>query len=141
MFVVVTLTGCIPQQEKQVESKVQFKQLQVAVINQDKVWTESEAAQEYQSKLNKQIKELQQDFQQRAKDLAADKRAQKHQEVYQKINQLREELKQKFKSEIKGVVEKIASNKEYDVVLNKQEVKYGGTDITSQVIKRLDQKE
>mgnify|MGYP006301036093 FL=1 len=50
---------------------------------------------------------------------------------------MREKKKKKFREDIAQAVEKIAKKQGYDVVLNKDEVRFGGTDITTEVLNSL----
>ncbi|GAB6099465.1 hypothetical protein JCM16358_13440 [Halanaerocella petrolearia] len=142
LVILALLAGCAQQETKpKIKTEVKMKELKVAVVSQDKIWTESEKAQQYQKKLNQQIEKLQQDYQQEAKDLSQEEKADRRQEVYNNINKLREDLRGEFRDKIINIVEEIVEQKNYDVVLNKQEVKYGGTDITDKVIEKLDKSE
>ena len=58
---------------------------------------------------------------------------------FQKVEKLNsiDELREEFSTEIAKAVEQVAKDKDYDVVLDKDEVRFGGVDITSDVLKEL----
>lgn len=119
------------------EPQVKMEKIEVAVVDQSKLWQESAKAKNYQQQLNEKIKVLKQEYNTDVKDLADSDQVAKQQEIYQEVNKLREELKQKFRQDIAQAVEKIAKKQGYDVVLNKDEVRFGGTDITTEVLNNL----
>ena len=119
------------------EPQVKMEKLEVAVVDQNKLWQESAQAQKYQQQLNDKIEELKEEYNTELKNLSDSDQVTKQQEIYQDINELREELKKKFREDIAQAVEKIAKKQGYDVVLNKDEVRFGGTDITTEVLNSL----
>ncbi len=133
-LIVLLLAGCTAPSPKE---EVIVNQLKVGVVDQDRVWTESEKSQSYQQELNKKIKSIQDQYKDNPQELSEEEEIEKHQETYEQINRLKIELEEKFNKEIRDVVSKIAVEKELDVILNKEEVRYGGTDITDEVIKNL----
>ncbi|AGB42314.1 outer membrane protein [Halobacteroides halobius DSM 5150] len=139
ILVLGLLVGCAQQDTKpKVKIKTKIEKLKVAVVNKDKIWTKSKSAQEYQKKLNQEIKQLQQNYQKESKDLNQGEKVKKQQKLYLKINDLRAKLRDQFKNKIKQAIKEIAQEKDYDIVLDQTEVKYGGTNITDKVIKKLD---
>jgi outer membrane protein len=135
-MVMLLITACA--QEPEVRIEKELVKLKVGVIDQDRVWTESAKAKQYQQELNAKIEEVQQRYQKEIEGLSQEEQVNKYQETYQEINDLRDELKEKFQNEVKVVIEEIIKEQEIDVVLNKQDVKYGGIDLTDKVIKNLE---
>nr|WP_282706928.1 OmpH family outer membrane protein [Natroniella acetigena] len=106
-------------------------------MDQDRVWTESEQAANYQEKLNNKIEAIQEEYNQEAEGLGEEEQFKKHQQAYEEINRLQEDLRNQFVAEIEQVVKEIAEEKELDMILDQQDVRYGGIDITDQVIEKL----
>ncbi len=132
--VIFLSVGCT---EPQVKVKTKLEEIKVGIVNQERIWTQSSKAQQYQKELNSRVEDIQKKYQQELEDLNEDERVTKHQEMYQEVNNLREDLQKKFKDQIKEVVKKIADEKDLDIVLVKEDVQYGGVDITEEVINRL----
>lgn len=131
IIAVSMISGCTQ------EPQVKVEKLKVAVVDQQQLWEQSEQAKEYQQQLNNKVEALKEKYNTEIKDLSdADKEA-KQQEVYQEINDLREQLKEQFRQDIAQAVKKIAQKQDYDIVLNKDEVRFGGEDITSEVLNQL----
>ncbi|TDX59192.1 OmpH family outer membrane protein [Orenia marismortui] len=137
LLVVITalLVGCAQPVKDQAEKEE--KVLRVGVINQDRIWTESAKAKEYQSELNTKIEGIQDRYKDELENLSEEEQVKKHEEAYKEINNIQTELKEKFRQEIQSVVEEIAKTKNLDIVLNKEDVRYGGIDLTDEVIKKL----
>jgi len=135
-MVMLLITACA--QEPEVKIEKELVKLKVGIIDQDRVWTESAKAKQYQQELNAKIEEVQQRYQKEIEGLSQEEQVNKYQETYQEINDLRDELKEKFQNEVKVVIEEIIKEQEIDVVLNKQDVKHGGIDLTDKVIKNLE---
>ncbi len=132
IILAVAVSGCsYLQPEPEVRTETKIEEVKVAVVNREQVWLESEKGQQYQQELDEKIKELQdnsneeQDFKQQ-------------QEVMKKMNKLQEETRNKFKQEIQSAIEKIMDKEDYDIILDKNKVKYGGENITQEVIAILD---
>lgn len=119
------------------EPQVKMKELKVAVVDQNQLWQESAKAKKYQQQLNDKIENLKEKYNTEVENLSDSRKEAKQQEVYQEVNDFREKLKEKFRQDIAQAVEKIAKNEGYDVVLNKDEVRFGGTDITTKVLNDL----
>jgi len=130
------ITACAQEPKVKIEKKL--VKLKVGVIDQDRIWTESTKAKQYQQELNAKIEEVQQKYKKEIEGLSQEEQVNKYQKTYQEINDLRDQLKEKFQNEVKGVVEEIIKEQEIDIVLNKQDVKYGGIDLTDEVIKNLE---
>jgi outer membrane protein len=119
------VSGCAP------EPEVKMKELKVAVVDQDQLWGQSKKAQNYQEQLNAKVEELKQDYNPETE------KETKQEDAYQQINEYRQQLKEKFRADIARTVKNIAEEQGYDLVLNKDEIRYGGEDITKEVLDKL----
>ncbi|MGM0369033.1 MAG: OmpH family outer membrane protein [Bacillota bacterium] len=119
------ISGCAP------EPEVKMKELKVAVVDQDQLWGQSKKAENYQEELNAKVEELKQDYNPETEN------SPKQEDAYQEINEYRQQLKEKFREDIAKAVEDIAEEQGYDLVLNKDEIRYGGEDITEEVLDHL----
>ncbi|MCK8827780.1 OmpH family outer membrane protein [Natroniella acetigena] len=137
LMTVIFLVGCTAESETEVVTEVEEVNIEVGVMDQDRVWTESEQAANYQEKLNNKIEAIQEEYNQEAEGLGEEEQFKKHQQAYEEINRLQEDLRNQFVAEIEQVVKEIAEEKELDMILDQQDVRYGGIDITDQVIEKL----
>ncbi|MGM0501827.1 MAG: OmpH family outer membrane protein [Bacillota bacterium] len=125
------LSGCTQEPQTKLEN------VKIAVVDQSQLWSQSEQAQDYQQQLDEKVEELKAEYEVDLEALSTQEKAAKHQEIYQQINDFRQQLKEKFREDIAKTVKTIAEEQGYDVVLNKDEVRYGGEDITAEVLKEL----
>ncbi|WP_027338790.1 OmpH family outer membrane protein [Halonatronum saccharophilum] len=135
LIMAVFVVGCT--QEAEVEVRTEVEDIKVAVVDQDRIWTESDRAKEYQEELNKKIREVQSRYEEEVEGLNEGDTILKHQEAYGEINELREELRVQFSQEVADAVSSISQGEGFDIVLDKEDVRYGGIDITDMVIESL----
>lgn len=131
MIMILTLLSACAQQGQEV------KELKVALVDQQRLWEESQQAKDYQTQLNNKVTALREKYAAESENLSEAERSTEEGKIYQKINTLREDLKQKFKQDIAQAVAQIAKSEGYDIVLNKDEVRFGGNDITTEVLTQL----
>ena len=131
MIMILTLLRACAQQGQEV------KELKVALVDQQRLWEESQQAKDYQTQLNNKVTALREKYAAESENLSEAERSTEEGKIYQKINTLREDLKQKFKQDIAQAVAQIAKSEGYDIVLNKDEVRFGGNDITTEVLTQL----
>ena len=133
IILVVAVSGCsYLQPEPEIRTETKIEKVKVAVVNRDKVWLKSEKGQQYQQQLEEKMKQLQNNSDGEEQDFK------QQQEVMSKMNKLQQKTRNKFKQEIQKAIEKIMDRENYDIVLDKNKVKYGGKDITQKVIAVLD---
>ncbi|MBM7622918.1 OmpH family outer membrane protein [Sporohalobacter salinus] len=125
LAVLILFTGCTQQSK-------------VAVVDMQKIVENSDRIQDYQQQLDKKLKELQTEYKTKLNNIDDEEKLKvKREEAYQKSQKIKSDIESKVKADIQKVISEIAKEQEIDVVLNKNDVKYGGVDITDQVIKAL----
>lgn len=122
VFLMGALTGCVGQRA-------------VGVIDVDQVVAKSQTAQKYQEQLSEKGKQLTQRLQ--ASKETGEAKEKEQQQAYNEFIQTKQELEQKLDQEMKKAVEEVAKEKKLSAVLHKKEVRYGGVDITQNVIEKL----
>lgn len=122
IFLVVSLTGCLGQTK-------------IGVIDVNEIIAKSSTAKKYQEQLSAKGKELTQRLQ--SSKLAGEEKQKEQQQAYNEFIQTKQDLESKLDQEIKAGVEKVAKEKNLQAVLFKKDVRYGGIDITQEVIKKM----
>lgn len=122
VFLTLGLTGCFGQQK-------------VGVIDVDQVVGKSSTAKKYQEQLSSKGKEITERLQNTKATGEAKEKEQ--QQAYNEFIQLKQDLENKLDQQIKTAVGEVAKEKGIDTVLFKKDVRYGGTDITQDVIGKL----
>ena len=125
-LLVVLISGCSPKPPK------------MGVIDMDQVIKESPRAQSYQVQLDKRGEEIQKKYKDIADQKITPEEKQKKQEAaLQEFIAVKKELEDKLNAEIENAVKAVANEQKMDIVFYKQSIRYGGTDITREVIDRL----
>lgn len=125
LAVLVLATGCA-QQDK------------VAVVNMQKIVEESNHIQNYQEQLDNKLQDLQTKYESELENIEdEEKLQQKREEAYQESQEIKSKIESKVKADIQEAIAKVADDNRIDVVLDKNNVKYGGVDITDKVIETL----
>ncbi|WP_408955174.1 OmpH family outer membrane protein [Natroniella sp. ANB-PHB2] len=137
LMTTIFLLGCTAEPETEVRTEVEEVKIEVGVMNQDRVWNESKQAANYQKQLNNKIEAIQEEYNQIAEGLEEEEQLEQHQQAYEEINQLQDDLRGQFVAEIEEAVKEIAEEEGLDMILDQQDVRYGGIDITDQVIEKL----
>lgn len=109
----------------------------IGVVDVNKVMTDSPKVKQFQEQLNVKGKELSDQLE---KDKAGMSPAdfQKRQEtVYGDFMKIKQEMESQVDASIKQTLEQISKDKKLGVVLYKNGVAQGGTDITDEVIQKL----
>lgn len=109
----------------------------IGVVDVNRVMTESAKVKQFQDQLNAKGKELSDQLEKDKPNLSAED-FQKHQETaYNDFVKTKQDLEGQVDASIKQVLEQIAKEKKLGVVLYKNGVAQGGTDVTDDVIQRL----
>ncbi len=110
----------------------------IGVINMNQLLEESKRAAQLQKNLAEKGKELEQKYENlNSEDVDLDK---KEDQISMEYAQVKQEIERQLNNEIDQVIKKLNKNNEYQVILYKNKVYYGGEDITDRVIKLLDEK-
>ena len=111
----------------------------VGTVNLIRIVDESPRANELNQLLSKRYNELITEFNLEAEPSEEDPtRADRERLAYSEYLAYRQELEQKFQEEVNGAVREVAKSKKVTVVVDEDVVRFGGTDLTSEVIKRLE---
>lgn len=121
-FLMITLTGCGGQKA-------------VGIIDVDQVVAKSQQAQKYQEQLSAKGKELTERLQ--GSQATGEAKEKEQQQAYNEFIQTKQELEQKLDQDMQKAVEEVAKEKKLTTVLFKKDVRYGGVDITEEVIEKL----
>jgi outer membrane protein len=111
----------------------------VGTVNLGRIVDESARAQQLNQMLSDRFEELITRF-----DLGSEPdeedvdRANREREAYSEYLSYRLELETEFQAEVDAVVQEVAQSEKVKVVLDEDVVRYGGKDLTDEVIRRLD---
>ncbi|HKL12904.1 MAG TPA: OmpH family outer membrane protein [Halanaerobiales bacterium] len=110
----------------------------IGVIDMEKLLNESKRAAELQSNLENKGKELEEKYENlEGEDVNLEE---KKDQISMEYAQAKQEIEKQLNNEIDKVISELNKNNEYQVILYKNKVYYGGEDITDRVIKLLDEK-
>lgn len=125
LLVLVLLAGCTTKEQK------------IGVIDMDKVIQESPKAQEYQNQLDKKGAEIQEKYKIDDENLSDEEKQKMQEDALKEFVDAKKQLEDNLNKDIDKAVKEIADEKKLDVVFYKQSVRYGGEDITEEVINKL----
>lgn len=111
----------------------------IAFVNLEELFEAHPDKAQAEEQLNLEAQELQQELEERAEDLSQDEQQQLLQEYQQRLNQREQELIQEVLGQIEGLIIELAEEKGIEVVLDGQNVLYGGYDLTPELIERLEE--
>ncbi len=109
----------------------------VGVIDVNKVMTESPKVKQFQEQLNVKGKELSDQLEKDKASLSAADFQKKQETLYAEFMKMKQDMEGQIDSSIKQTLDGIAKDKKLSVVLYKNGVAQGGTDITDEVIQKL----
>ena len=93
----------------------------------------------YQNEFQGKIKILQDQMAKEAQGLDQAGQQKKQQEFINKANAEKQGFEQKIETELKAVMQTVAKDKGYDMVMAKEVLYVGGIDMTDDVLKKLDE--
>ena len=91
-----------------------------------------------EEKLNLEARELQQELEEKADELSQEEQQQMLQEYQQILSEREQELIEGVLQQIEGLIIELAEEKGFQVVLNGQNVLYGGYNLTPDIIDRME---
>jgi len=110
----------------------------VATVEPVKIMQTSAKMKNYQNEFQGKIKILQDQMAKEAQGLDQAGQQKKQQEFIAKANAEKQGFEQKIETELKAVMQTVAKDKGFDMVMAKEVLYVGGTDITDDVLKKLD---
>ncbi|MDI3279753.1 MAG: hypothetical protein QJR13_00065 [Bacillota bacterium] len=111
-----------------------FQRVRLGVIDISRIVNESARAKRYQEQLNRRYEELVSALKQE-KDPQELQR--KREAAYAEYQRFKEQLEQKLNREVDAAVRQVARRRRLTAVLFKESVRYGGEEITDEVISLL----
>ena len=96
-----------------------------------KIYTDAEA------EMQKAVQQAQQEFNEKSANMSDQEKQAYYQQTMERLQQQNTDLMEPVQKQVEDAVKAIAEAKGLSVVLNKDTVVYGGTDITQDVIKKL----
>ena len=109
----------------------------VGILDVNKVMSDSPKVKQFQEQLNTKAKELSDQLEKDKASLSADEFQKKQEAAYGDFLKIKQELEGQVDAAIKQTVDAVAKEKKLGVILYKNSVAQGGTDITDEVIKRM----
>ncbi|HHY09229.1 MAG TPA: hypothetical protein GX528_01540 [Firmicutes bacterium] len=111
----------------------------IGTVNMARVVDESARAGELNDLLSERYNELIAEFnlEEEAEEDDASDRGERERRAYAQYLAFRQELEVKFQEEVDRSVQKVAQNRKLKVVIDNDVVRYGGEDLTDEVIKQL----
>ena len=111
----------------------------VGTVEPVKIMQTSAKMKNYQTEFQGKIKILQDQMAKEAQGLDQAGQQKKQQEFINKANAEKQGFEQKIETELKAVMQTVAKDKGYDMVMAKEVLYVGGTDMTDDVMKKLDE--
>ncbi|MFW5855747.1 MAG: hypothetical protein ACOCVB_00590 [Bacillota bacterium] len=111
----------------------------IGIMDMDRVIEESERAAELQQRLSEVGSELEERIEEEDEDLSEEEQKNREEEIYQEYNNEKSRLEEKLNKEMEEVLAEITEEENIEIVLYKNSVHYGGIDITSEVIEKMDE--
>lgn len=109
----------------------------VGVLDVNRVMSESPKVKNFQEQLNAKGKELSDNLEKDKPNISAEEYQKRQEAAYSEFVKVKQDFESQIDSSIKQTLEQIAKEKKLSVVLYKNGVAQGGTDITDEVIKRM----
>jgi outer membrane protein len=109
----------------------------VGILDVNKVMSDSPKVKALQDQLNTKAKELSDQLDKDKASLSADEFQKKQEASYGDFLKFKQDLESQVDASIKQSVEAVAKEKKLGIILYKNSVAQGGTDITDDVIKRM----
>lgn len=109
----------------------------VGVLDVNKVMTESPKIKQFQEQLNTKAKDLSDALEKDKASLSQDEFQKRQEAAYGDFLKTKQDLEGQIDASIKQALDQVAKDKKIGVVLYKNSVAQGGTDITDDVIKKM----
>ncbi|MEN6412086.1 MAG: OmpH family outer membrane protein [Veillonellales bacterium] len=109
----------------------------IGVLDVNKVMSDSPQVKQFQDQLNQKGKELSDQLEKDKANLSAEDFQKKQEAAYTEFMKNKQELESQIDASIKQALEQVSKDKKLGVVLYKNGVAQGGTDITDDVIQKM----
>ncbi|ORU00955.1 Outer membrane protein H precursor [Anaerovibrio sp. JC8] len=90
-----------------------------------------------QAQMQQLTNDAQKDFEEKSAGMNDQQKAEYYQQTMQRLQQQQMDMMEPVRNKIEAAVKEVADAKGITVVLNKEAVVYGGTDLTQDVLKKL----
>lgn len=110
----------------------------IGVMDMQEVLNKSDRAATLRNELTEIGNDLESNIQNKEDDISDQEQKEEQERVYQEFVNNKKRLEDKLNQEINAVLDNISKEQNIDVILYKNGVHYGGSDITDDVIKALD---
>lgn len=111
---------------------------EIAYVNLQEVFEAHPDKAEAEAQLNSEAQELQAELESEADDLSQEEQQQLLQQYQEELTQREQELIQEVLADIEGILKELAEEKGVSVVLDGQNVLYGGYDLTPELIEMIE---
>jgi outer membrane protein len=109
----------------------------VGVLDVNKVMTDSPKVKQFQDQLNVKGKELGDQLEKDKASLKPDEFQKRQEDAYGQFMKLKQDMEGQIDAAIKQTLDQVAKDKKMGIVLYKNGVAQGGTDITDEVIQKM----
>lgn len=124
VMLALVLTGCSSNQA-------------IGIVDMNKVMTESPKAKQFQEQLQAKGKELSDTLEKEKASLGDEEFKKRQEAAYGQFQQIKQDLEGQIDNSFKQALDQVVKEKKLSIVLYKEGVTQGGTDITDDVIKRM----
>ncbi|BBB91557.1 MAG TPA: OmpH family outer membrane protein [Methylomusa anaerophila] len=114
-----------------------FGQSTVGVLDVNKVMSDSPRIKQFQDQLNTKGKELSDQLEKDKPNISAEEYQKRQETAYGEFLKTKQELETQIDDSIKQAIEQVGKEKKMGVVLYKTSVAHGGTDVTDDVLKKM----
>ncbi|SMC38597.1 OmpH family outer membrane protein [Sporomusa malonica] len=112
-------------------------QAAIGVLDVNKVMADSPKVKQFQDQLNVKGKELSDQLEKDKASISAEEFQKRQETAYGEFLKIKQDLETQIDNAIKQAIEQVSKEKKLGVVLYKNSVAQGGTDITDDVIKKM----
>lgn len=109
----------------------------IGVVDVNKVMTDSPKVKQFQDQLNVKGKELSDQLEKEKATLKPEEFQKRQEAIYGDFMKIKQDMEAQVDATIKESLDQISKDKKLSVILYKNGVAQGGTDITDEVIKKL----
>ncbi|XEQ94360.1 hypothetical protein SCACP_32590 [Sporomusa carbonis] len=109
----------------------------IGVLDVNRVMAESPKVKQFQDQLNAKGKELSDQLEKDKPNLKQEEFQKRQEAAYSEFLKVKQDLEGQIDSSIKQAIEQVSKEKKLGVVLYKNSVAQGGTDVTDDVIKKM----